>query len=324
MFSWKDKSVFVTGANGFLGSHLIKKLIKMGVKPVALVYEENPGSIFDKEDLASKSHVVEGDIRDLSLINKVLDENKIEIVFHLAAQAIVDQAIDNPLDTFESNVQGTWNILEAVTRSKTAQKIIVASSDKAYGHHNVLPYKEDSSSLVGVYPYEVSKTCADMISQSYWKSFKTPVCITRATNLYGPGDLKFNRIVPGTIKNLYEDKSPIIRDTAKASRDYLFVEDVADGYLLLAEKMNQDLFGHAFNFSTNIPSTTGEAIKLITEEFKKSHIKPKTIETDGFEIDHQYACYEKARELLGWEPKHSFAEGVRKTIPWYVSHLNGE
>ncbi|OGZ53416.1 MAG: hypothetical protein A3B25_02235 [Candidatus Ryanbacteria bacterium RIFCSPLOWO2_01_FULL_48_26] len=317
---WKNKRVFVTGANGFLGSHLTKALIERGVRPFALVYEENPGSIFEQDNLAEKSHVIRGDVRDLSLMRRILRERQIDVIFHLAAQAIVDQAINDPLGTFETNIQGTWNILEAAKDNGKVGKIVVASSDKAYGQHENLPYREDIHNLKVGYPYEVSKSCADMICQSYFKTFGTPVCVTRCTNLYGPGDLKFNRIVPNTIKQLHFGKAPLVRDTGASLRDYLFVEDAALAYIKLAEKMDKTMYGEPFNFSTNAPLSVADVINLITKEIKKN-ISPRVVKTKGFEIRHQYSSYEKAKKLLGWEPTHDFRAGLAKTIPWYMDYL---
>lgn len=317
---WKNRQILITGANGFLGSHLTKNLIKKGIRPFVLIFEKNPGGIFDEERLENKTQVIEGDIRDLKFIQKILKENKIDAVFHLAAQSIVNQSTHDPLETFETNVRGTWNILEACRNLGTVEKIIVSSSDKAYGHHNILPYEEHTHHLDGVYPYEVSKTCADLIARSYWRTFNLPVCITRCTNLYGPGDLKFNRIVPNTIRLLYKHQSPVIRDDQDAVRDYLYIEDAVEAYIRLMEIMNKEIFGHAFNFSTNLPLSTREAIALISKEMREN-IAPKVIQTEGFEIKNQYASYGKAQKFLQWKPKHTFAEGIRKTIPWYIKYL---
>lgn len=316
---WRNKNVFITGGNGFLGGHLTKTLIEHGAKPVVLVYEENPGGIFDAE-LAKKATVVRGDIRNLALMDEMLRWHNIDVVYHLAAQAIVDQAIDDPLETFEINMQGTWNILEACKRNPRVERIIVASSDKAYGHHDQLPYAEHSHSLKAAYPYEVSKAAADMITQTFHKTFGTPVCITRCANLYGPGDMKMNRLIPRTIYQLHTNKPPVIRDTGSSLRDYLFVEDAAEAYRMLAEQMDESMYGEAFNFSTNQPLSVAEAIKIMSREMKKS-IKPKVVQTHGMEIRHQYAAYDKAERLLGWRPTHDFVAGIRKTIPWYRKYI---
>ena len=317
---WRNKRVLITGANGFLGAYLTKNLICKGVRPFVLIFEKNPGGVFEEERLADKVHIIMGDIRDLKLIQKILKKNKIDTVFHLAAQAVVNEALENPLQTLETNVGGTWNILEACRNLKTVKRIIVASSDKAYGHYKVLPYKEHSHPLKGIYPYEVSKTCADLIAQSYWKTFNLPVCITRCTNLYGPGDLKFNRIVPNTISRLYRLQPPIIRDNPNALRDYLYIEDVVGAYILLAENMNKKMFGNAFNFSTNIPLSVQDAINIISKEMRQD-IVSKIIRTKGFEIQHQYASYDKAHKFLKWKPNHTFLEGIQKTIPWYIKYF---
>ncbi len=317
---WKNKNVFVTGANGFLGSHLTAALLEKGVRPVVLIYEKNPGAIFEQRDYASQTEVVLGDICDLALLEDTLQKYKIDTIFHLAAQAIVDQALEDPLKTFEANIKGTWNVLEACKKNPVVKRVIVASSDKAYGEHEDLPYTETGHHLKGSYPYEVSKVCADLLSQSFFKSFNLPVCITRCGNFYGPGDLKMNRLVPNTIARLHSGIPPVIRDTGASLRDYLFIEDAVDAYLLLAEKMDERLFGEAFNFSTNKPYSVADAIHTISRVMEKD-IPPVVITTHGMEIRHQRASYEKAKRLLGWEPQHTFEEGLRKTIPWYVAHL---
>lgn len=318
---WNNKNVFVTGANGFLGSHLVRALVGQGAVVTALIYEDNPGSIFDEEILRAKTHSINGDVRNLSLIEKVLQDTHIDTIFHLAAQPIVDQAVDDPLETFEINIQGTWNILEAAKKSASIERIIIASSDKAYGHHDILPYQEHTHSLKGSYPYEVSKTCADLISQSYYRTFNLPICITRCVNLYGPGDLKMNRIIPNTVRCLHYNEPPIIRDTSESLRDYIFVEDAVSGYLKLAERMNKEIYGHAFNFAANKPLSVLEVITIISREMKKN-IEPKIVQTKGFDILHQYASYEKAKNVLGWRPQYDFLGGIQKTIPWYVNYFN--
>jgi len=317
---WQNKKVFVTGANGFLGSHLTKSLIKYGLEPVVLIYEDNPAGLFEKENLSAKTQVVRGDVRNFKLMSEILRDFKIDTIFHLAAQSIVDQAVDAPIETLEVNIQGTWNILESARKNGNVERVIMASSDKAYGHHDTLPYEEHVHALKGIYPYEVSKTCADLIGQSYYRTFNLPVCITRCTNLYGPGDLKMNRIVPNTIQLLYQNKPPILRDTGESLRDYLFIDDAVEGYLKLAEKMNKNLHGHAFNFATNTPLSASEAVATISNEMGKN-IKPAIVETMKFEISSQYASYDKAKNFLGWQPSHAFGEGIKKTVPWYEEHL---
>ena len=317
---WNNKNVFITGGNGFLGSHVVAELVRHGARPVVLIYEENPGGIFEKENYAKRATVVRGDIRNLALIEELLRWHHIDTVFHLAAQAIVDQAIDDPLDTFEVNIQGTWNILEACKRNPSIERIIVASSDKAYGNHDNLPYEEHTHHLKAAYPYEVSKAAADLITQTFAKTFHIPVCITRCANLYGPGDMKMNRLIPRTIYQLHPKQPPVVRDTGSSLRDYLYVADAAEGYRILAEQMDESMHGEAFNFSTNTPLSVAEVIKLISREMKKQ-IKPKIIKTHGMEIRHQYASFDKAKRLLGWKPRHNFTDGLKKTIPWYIDHI---
>lgn len=318
---WADKKVFITGANGLLGSHMVKSLLAQGVSPYILYYDENPGSVFDEEKMADRSTLIRGDIRDLDLIQKTLSDYRIDTIFHLAAQPIVDHAVDDPLETFEVNIQGTWNILEAAKRHMPIERVIVASSDKAYGHQDTLPYQENIHALKGVFPYEVSKSCADLLCQSYFRTFQVPVCVTRCTNLYGPGDLKMNRIIPHTIRSLYYNEAPVIRDVSESLRDYLFIEDAVAGYLRLAEKMDKEIHGHAFNFSTNVPLSVLEVINIIGHEMGKS-IPPRIIETKKFEIHSQYASFEKAKNVLDWKPTVDFQTGIRQTIPWYTKYFD--
>ena len=317
---WKNKKVFITGGNGFLGSHLTEELINRGVRPVVLVYEDNPGAVSEQKDHASKTEVIRGDIRNLALLQEIVRTHEIDTIFHLAAQAIVDQALDDPLATFEANIQGTWNILEVTKQNPGVKRVVVASSDKAYGQHDTLPYVEDTHTLKAAYPYEVSKTCTDLISQSFARTFGLPITITRCANLYGPGDLKMNRLIPRTIAQLHRGEAPVIRDTGASVRDYLYVQDAVEAYCLLAEKMHEGIYGEAFNFSTNTPVSVLEAIQTISDEMGV-HVEPEIIITHGMEIRNQYASYDKAKKHLGWEPTHTFAEGVRKTIPWYVEYL---
>ncbi len=322
---WNGKRVFITGANGFLGSYIAKVLVEKNAKVFSLIYEDNPGSVFDEAGLWDKTCIVRGDVRDLNLMEKVLKENQIDTIFHLAGQATVNQSVETPLETFETNVQGTWNILEAARKCDKVERIVVASSAAAYGQHDSLPYQEHIHYLKGIYPYEVSKICADFISQSYHRTFKSPVCITRCVNFYGPGDFKMNRIVPSTIKCLYHNESPLITGNSESVRDYLFIEDVVLGYLTLAEKMNKEIHGQAFNFAANSPLSVLDVMKMLSREMNKN-IEPKIVvrggEYEKAKIVRQYASYEKARNVLGWAPRYSFLEGIRKTIPWYVDYFD--
>ncbi len=244
---WSNRTVFVTGATGLLGSWLVKSLLERNASVVALVRDWIPESELVRSDALSQIKIVRGDLADRDLLERVTGEYEVETVFHLAAQTIVGIANRNPISTFEANIRGTWNLLEACRRSPAVRQVIVASSDKAYGINEELPYSEDTP-LRGSHPYDVSKSCADLIAQSYFKSFDTPVCITRCGNLYGGGDLNWNRLIPGTIRSALRDESPIIRSDGSYIRDYFYVADGALAYLHLAELMDAkpEVVGEAF------------------------------------------------------------------------------
>jgi CDP-glucose 4,6-dehydratase len=271
--------------------------------------------------LADRLTVVHGDVRDQALLERALGEYEIETVIHLAAQTIVTIANRNPISTFESNVAGTWALLEACRRSPAVQHIVLASSDKAYGDHDVLPYSEDAP-LQGRHPYDVSKACADLIGQSYALSFELPVAITRCGNFYGAGDLNWNRIVPGTIRSVLRGQRPVIRSDGTYVRDYFYVEDGAAAYMLLAEKLAADptLRGEAFNFSNEVQVTVREVVDGILDKMGSS-LEPDVRNEVQREIRHQYLSAEKARRRLGWKPLFTLDEGLARTIEWYREHL---
>lgn len=235
---WNNKNVFVTGGTGFLGSYLVKKLVNSGANVTVLVRDSIPKSnMYIGEEYKSIS-VVSGKLEDYDIFERILGEYEIDTIFHLAAQAIVGVANKNPLGTFSSNIQGTWNVLEAARRSPLVKQIIVASSDKAYGDQEKLPYDENMP-LQGKHPYDVSKSCTDLIAQTYYETYKLPVCITRCGNLYGGGDLNFNRIIPQTIQLVLNGEAPVIRSDGSFIRDYFYVEDAVDAYIALAEKVQE-------------------------------------------------------------------------------------
>lgn len=317
---WKDKNVFVTGATGFLGPWLIKSLLEHGAKVTALVRDLVPQSSFYKIKNVEKINVVRGALEDYACLERVLGEYEIDTIFHLGAQALVEVANHNPLSTFESNIRGTWNILEAARRTPTIKKIIVASSDKAYGIHERLPYDE-STPLFGQHPYDVSKSAADMIAQTYYVTYKLPVVITRCGNLFGGGDLNFSRIIPGTIKSFLENTPPIIRSNGKFIRDYFYVEDAADAYLTLAEKMeNLSIHGQAFNFGGGNTRTVLEVVDRL-KKIMGSGLEPKIINSAKSEIPDQYLSLEKSKTILGWLPKHDFDSALAKTVSWYKDYF---
>lgn len=315
---WKNTSVLVTGCTGLLGSWLCKELIARKANVVGLVRDWVPKSVLINDNYIGSMNIARGDVTDFHIVERVLNEYEVEIVFHLAAQTIVEIANKNPLSTFETNIKGTWNILEASRRIPTVKKIIIASSDKAYGDQKELPYYEDTP-LQGTHPYDVSKSCADLIAKTYHITYGTPVCITRCGNFYGGGDLNFNRIVPGTIRALLNDEKPVIRSDGSYIRDYFYVEDGVHAYLHLAEKMDdKKILGEAFNFSNELQITVLELVKKMITLMDKEKIEPKMLGIAKNEIIHQYLSAGKARKMLGWAPKYTLDEGLNRTIEWYM------
>jgi len=320
---WNNKNVFVTGGTGFLGSYLVKKLINYGANVTILVRDYIPQSNIYIGEEYKKVNVVNGVLEDYSLIERILGEYEIDTVFHLAAQAIVGVANRNPLGTFVSNIEGTWNILEAARRSSLIKRVIVASSDKAYGDQEKLPYDENMP-LQGKHPYDVSKSCADLITQTYYETYKLPACVTRCGNLYGGGDLNFNRIIPQSIQSILNEEAPVIRSDGSFIRDYFYVEDAVDAYINLAEKVQEfNLGGQAFNFSNEIQLTVLELIDKILK-IMGSDLKPIILNQGSNEIKHQYLSANKARNILGWNPKYTIDEGLSKTVEWYKDFLKKE
>lgn len=262
---WRDRPTLVTGATGLLGSWLVRRLVEFGADVVCLVRDWVPQSELVRSDVLARTKVVRGDVRNQSTLERVLGEFEIDTVFHLAAQTIVGTANRNPVSTFETNIGGTWSLLEACRRSPLVKQILLASSDKAYGHHDLLPYDE-TAALQGRHPYDVSKSCADLLGQCYAKSFGLPVAITRCGNFYGGGDLNWNRLVPGTVRSVLRGERPVIRSDGSFVRDYFYVEDGVGAYLLLAEQLahRPELRGEAFNFSNEIQVTVLELAKSPT------------------------------------------------------------
>jgi CDP-glucose 4,6-dehydratase len=318
---WRDRPTFVTGGTGLVGSWLVKRLIESHADVVCLVRDWVPQSEFVRSGRIEHVKVVRGDIRDRDTLERVLGEYEIDTVIHLAAQTIVTIANRNPISTFETNVAGTWNLLEACRRSAKVKQIIVASSDKAYGDQEVLPYNENTP-LQGQHPYDVSKSAADLIAHTYAKSFDLPVAITRCGNFYGGGDLNWNRIIPGTIRSILRNQRPIIRSDGEYVRDYFYVEDGAAVYMLLAEQLSKrpELSGEAFNFSNEIQITVSQIVKKIIG-LLNANIEPEIRNEVSNEIRHQFLSAEKARTLLGWRPLFTIDEGLAITIKWYREFL---
>ena len=321
---WQDRPTFVTGGTGLLGGWLVRRLLELGADIVCLVRDWVPQSELVHAQLVEQVKVVRGDICDQALLERILGEYEIDTVFHLAAQTIVTIANRNPISTFETNIGGTWTLLEACRRSPEVHSIITASSDKAYGDQEKLPYNEDAP-LQGRYPYDVSKSCADLLAQSYAITCKLPVAITRCGNFYGGGDLNWNRVVPGTVRSVLRGQPPIIRSDGQYVRDYFYIEDAAAAYILLAEKLaqNTNLYGEGFNFSNETPVSVIELIERILQ-LMKSDLKPAIRNEATNEIRQQYLSADKARKVLGWQPTFTLDEGLRRTISWYQGFFTRE
>jgi CDP-glucose 4,6-dehydratase len=319
---WAARPVLVTGASGLLGSALTRLLSEAQADVVCLVRDWVPQSELVRSRLLERVRVVRGDILDLAFVERVLGEYEIDTVLHLAAQSIVSVANRNPLATMESNIRGTWIVLEAARRSPRVKQIVIASSDKAYGDHPKLPYTEDMP-LRGRHPYDVSKSCSDLVAQMFANTYGSPVCITRCGNVYGPGDLNWNRIVPGTIRSALRGERPVVRSDGKFVRDYLYVDDGAAGYIRTAEVLAQrnELRGEAFNFSNETPVTVLQLVDRILKVAGRPDLLPDVRNEANHEIREQYLSSEKARQLLGWSPRFSLDEGLKRTFDWYRTLL---
>ena len=318
---WQDKPVFVTGGTGLVGSWLVRRLVNAGADVVCLVRDWVPQSEMVQTGLMDKVKVVRGDVCDQELLERVLGEYEIDTVIHLAAQTIVTIANRNPVSTFETNIGGTWSLLEACRRSPKVKGIVIASSDKAYGDQIELPYNENTP-LSGQHPYDVSKSCADLIAHTYAESYGLPVVITRCGNFYGGGDLNWNRIVPGTIRSIFRGQAPIIRSDGQYIRDYFYVEDGAAAYMLLAEKLAADpnLHGEAFNFSNELQITVIDLVNTILKQMG-SKLQPVILNEVSNEIRHQYLSADKAHKMLHWAPLFTLDQGLKLTIQWYQDYL---
>jgi len=318
---WQDRPTLVTGATGLVGGWLVSRLLDLGADVVCLVRDWVPQSDLVRSRLIDRVKLVRGDVRDQAMLERVLGEYEIDTVMHLAAQTIVGIANRNPVSTFETNIGGTWSLLEACRHSPTVKQIVVASSDKAYGEPDKLPYDEETP-LQGHHPYDVSKSCADLIAQAYAITYGLPVAITRCGNFYGGGDLNWNRIVPGTIRSVLRGQRPVIRSDGQYIRDYFYVEDGAATYTLLAEHLanNPDLRGQAFNFSNETKVTVLELVEQILV-LMSSDLKPDVRNDTSYEIRHQFLSAAKARQLLNWRPLFTLDEGLRRTLAWYKQFI---
>ena len=318
---WIDRPTLVTGATGLVGSWLVGRLVAAGASVVCIVRDWVPESELFGSEVFRRVTVVRGDVCDGDLLGRVLAEYEIDTVFHLAAQTIVPIASRNPAGTCETNIAGTWRLLDACRRIPVAKQIVVASSDKAYGSQKTLPYTEDLP-LEGQNPYDVSKACADLLARSWSRTYGLPVAVTRCGNIFGGGDLNWNRIVPGTIRAALRGQRPVIRSDGSPVRDYFYVEDAAAAYLQLAERIAADpgVRGEAFNFSNETPLTVLEMVAKILKVMGSS-AEPEVRNDATGEIKEQYLSAAKARRQLGWSPLYTLDEAIEHTVSWYRAFL---
>jgi CDP-glucose 4,6-dehydratase len=318
---WRDRPVFVTGATGLLGSWLVPELVNRGANVVVLLRDAAPRSRLVSEGWLERVTAVHGGLTDVGLMRRALAEYAIDTVFHLGAQTLVGIAKVDPVGTLEANVRGTWLLLESARQAGVTQ-VLVASSDKAYGDSDRLPYLEDHP-LQGRFPYDVSKSCADLITTMYARTYELPAAIVRCGNLFGGGDLNFSRLIPGVIQATLRGEKFLIRSDGKFVRDFLYVEDAADAYLLLGERLAADrsLAGEAFNFGLEMRPTMLELTHKVLRMMGRPDLEPVVQNIASAEIREQTLDAGKARERLGWKPRHGLDDGLRRTIDWYRAHL---
>lgn len=322
--NWNGRNVFITGATGLVGSHLAIRLLDQGARIIALVRDQVPKSFLHLSNYFEKVNVINGVLEDYSVVERAINEYDVDTCFHLGAQTIVTTALRSPLATFRTNIMGTLNVLEACRQIGTLKRIIVSSSDKAYGNHKLLPYVEDFP-LLGAYPYDSSKVCVEVLVRSYWKTFSLPVTIARCVNIYGPGDMNFSRIIPATIRAIVHEERPVIRSDGSYVRDYIYIKDVVNAYLLLAEALErEEVKGEAFNFGTENPIKVLDLVTEILNIAGSQDRKPLILNNASAEIHSQYLSSEKAKRVLGWASRYSLEEGLSETMEWYRVFLERE
>ena len=322
MTFWNQKKVLVTGATGLVGSALTKALILQNASVIALIRDPNPQTEFYQNGSHQKAIVASGSLEDYSCIERIINKYEVDTVFHLGAQTIVGAAFRNPFSTFEANIRGTYNLLEACRHHKFVSRVVIASSDKAYGESDILPYTE-MMPVAGKHPYDVSKSCVDLISTCYFKTYDLPIAIARCGNIYGEGDLNWSRLIPGTIRSLFLEQNPIIRSDGKFTRDYIYVEDVVGAYLCLGENLHRpEIRGEAFNFGPEIPYSVLEIVQTLQRLMNTPHLEPKILNLANAEIRDQSLNSQKAKQLLKWNHRYSLEEGLAKTIEWYKFRLS--
>jgi CDP-glucose 4,6-dehydratase len=319
---WQGRGVFVTGATGMSGSWVVKELLARGARVTALVREPRPQSELYRSGDVSRVTVVRGTIEDFHGLERVLGECGADTVFHLAAQAVVGIAHKDPLPTFETNIRGTWNLLEACRRrADVVRRVVMVSSDKAYGAQPQLPYTEEMP-VAGTHPYEVSKSAADLLAQAYHHTYGLRIGIARGGNIFGGGDLNWSRIVPGTIRAFLRGERPVVRSASTYVRDYFYVKDAARAYIRLGECLDDDqVAGEAFNFSNESPLNVLGVVAAIQKLMDAGHLEPEVLNVAEGEIRSQYLSAAKARKRLGWAPAFDLEAGLRETIAWYRAFL---
>jgi CDP-glucose 4,6-dehydratase len=323
--SWPARRVLVTGASGFVGAWLTRALVGRGAAVVAFIRDNDPQSDFFRSGLDRSASVVSGCLEDYRAVARAINEHEIDTVFHLGAQAIVGAALRDPLATFEANIRGTYHLLEAARlHAGLVRAVVIASSDKAYGASDDLPYRE-THRLTGRHPYDVSKSCTDLLAATYFHTYRLPIAIARCGNIYGGGDLNWSRIVPGTTRSLLRRERPVLRSDGRHVRDYLFVEDAVGAYLALAEQINRpEVWGEAFNFSTESYVTVRDIVRSLQDILDAHDLEPIVLGQARDEIPAQSLCSQKAHAVLGWSAAHDLAAGLRKAIAWYRAYLAGE
>lgn len=319
---WSQQRVFVTGASGFVGSWLVKALLEKKAHVTVLIRDLDDHSELVRSGAIAKVSVVHGCLEDFRCLERAINKFETNVVFHLAAQALVGAAVRSPLPTFEANIRGTYNLLEACrVQAGLVQRIVVASSDKAYGESKDLPYKE-THPLCGRHPYDVSKSCTDLIATAYQATYRMPVTIARCGNIYGGGDLNWSRIVPGTIRSFLRRERPVLRSDGTFVRDYIYVEDAVNAYIALAVSATEPgKQGEAFNFSNESYVTVRQIVSAIAEVMRVSDLPPLVLGQADHEIPSQSLSAEKARTVLGWRPAFSLHQGLEQTVRWYREHL---
>jgi CDP-glucose 4,6-dehydratase len=325
MGAWVRRRVLVTGATGIVGSWVVRRLLEEGAVVVALVLDWDPRSELVRSGDITRTHVVNGALEDIGAVERAVNVHETDTVIHLGAQTLVGPALRSPLPTFEANIRGTYNLLEVCrTHRDLVRSVVVASSDKAYGEASVLPYAEDMP-LAGKHPYDVSKSCADLLAGAYAHTYDLPVTVARCGNIYGGGDLNWSRIVPGTIRSLWSGERPVLRSDGTFTRDYIYVQDVVDGYLRLARSAHEDgIRGEAFNFSPGAPLSVLEITRTIQRLMDREDLAPVILNQARAEIRDQYLDSTRATERLGWTSRYSLEAGLQETIDWYARLLGEE